>query len=78
MGDNKLSAAPPNSRPQGPGADPSRTWPPREGPSSRHGAISRQLFTYSHYKSWADRMRTSWKKEDEEAESGAASTGTTR
>jgi len=73
MGDNKLSSPPPSSRAAGPVADPSRTWPPRQGASSRHGAISRQLFTYSHYKSWADRMRTSWKKEEEETESGAAS-----
>ena len=73
MGDSKLSAAPPPRRPPGSGAEPARAWPPREGPSSRHGAISRQLFTYSHYKSWADRMRTSWKKEEEETESGTAS-----
>lgn len=72
MGDNKLSAAPPPNRPPAPRADGPRAWPPREGASSRHGAISRQLFTYSHYKSWADRMRSSWKKEEEAEEGGAA------
>ena len=72
MGDSKLSAAPPSSRPPGPGADGTRAWPPREGASSRHGAISRQLFTYSHYKSWADRMRSSWKKDEEGEEGGTA------
>jgi hypothetical protein len=72
MGDNKLSAPPPSSRLPGPGADSSRSWPPREGASSRHGAISRQLFTYTHYKSWAERMRNNWKQEDEEEETPAA------
>jgi hypothetical protein len=71
MGDNKLSAAPPSKRSPAPAADAPRPWPPGEGASSRHGAISRQLFTYSHYKSWADRMRSNWKKEDEQQESGA-------
>jgi hypothetical protein len=72
MGDNKLSAPPPFSRPPGTGADAPRPWPPRDSASSRHGAISRQLFTYTHYKSWADRMRSSWKQEDEEGETPAA------
>jgi len=72
MGDNKLSAATPSSRPQAQGADAPRAWPARDASASRHGAISRQLFTYSHYKSWADRMRSNWKKEDEEG--GAATT----
>lgn len=72
MGDNKLSAPPPSSRAPGHGADAARAWSPtREGASSRHGAIARQLFTYSHYKSWAERMRSNWKKEDEEQEDGA-------
>lgn len=74
MGDNKLSATPPSSRPPAPGAEAPRAWPPREGASSRHGAIARQLFTYSHYKSWADRMRVSWKKEEEEEEATRAAT----
>ena len=74
MGDNKVPAPPPSSRPPGAGADAPRPWPPREGASSRHGAISRQLFTYSHYKSWAERMRSSWKREDEEEETPAATT----
>ena len=72
MGDNKLSATPPPGGRPGPGADAPRAWPPREGASSRHGAISRQLFTYSHYKSWAERMRSNWKQEEEEQEPGTA------
>ncbi len=72
MGDNKLSATPPPGGRPGTGADAPRTWPPREGASSRHGAISRQLFTYSHYKSWAERMRSNWKQEEEEQEPGTA------
>ncbi len=72
MGDNKLSAPPPSSRPTGPGPDAPRPWPRRESASSRHGAISRQLFSYSHYKSWADRMRNTWKQEEEDEETPAS------
>lgn len=71
MGDNKLSAAPPSSRSPGSGVDSPRAWKSSDGSPRRHGAISRQLFSYSHYKSWSERMRSTWKKEDEEA--GSAS-----
>jgi hypothetical protein len=26
----------------------------------RHAAITRTLFSYANYKSWADKVRTSW------------------
>jgi len=35
--------------------------------TSRHGAISRRLFTYSNYKSWAEKIRTSWDDDEEPA-----------
>ncbi|HET9107894.1 MAG TPA: hypothetical protein VFN79_11975 [Steroidobacteraceae bacterium] len=39
----------------------------------RHAAITRNLNTWSSYKSWADRMRESW--DDEERQSDAAPRG---
>jgi hypothetical protein len=29
-------------------------------PPGRHNAITRTLYSYSNYKSWADKVRTSW------------------
>jgi len=29
-------------------------------PAGRHGAITRTLYSYASYKSWADKVRTSW------------------
>jgi len=69
MGDSKLSAASRPVRPRLDGVDPPLLWPARGPAPNRHGAISRQLFTYSHYKTWAEKMRNSWKKEDDVAES---------
>jgi hypothetical protein len=28
---------------------------------TRHAAITRNLYTWSNYKSWADKMRIDWK-----------------
>ena len=28
---------------------------------TRHAAITRNLYTWSNYKTWADKMRTDWK-----------------
>jgi len=69
MDDTKLSTLPGPERHAPEAAEPS--WPARGGTSRRHGAISRQLFTYSHYKSWAERMRTAWQKDEEQAEDDA-------
>ena len=69
MGDAKLSAASRLPRPLPEGGDPPLLWPGRGAAPNRHGAISRQLFTYSHYKTWAEKMRNAWKKEDDVAES---------
>ena len=30
---------------------------------ARHAAITQNLYTWSNYKSWAERMRTSWEDE---------------
>ena len=38
--------------------------PPAPSPAElgrhRHAAITRTLFSYANYKSWADKVRTSW------------------
>lgn len=34
----------------------------------RHAAITRNLNTWSSYKSWADRMRESWEDEERQSE----------
>lgn len=65
MGDTKNIPAPVPARPVAAGPASARSWSAQDGAPDRHGAISRQLFSYSHYKSWADKMRTTWKKDDE-------------
>lgn len=69
MGDSKLS-----DRPKSAGGDPPLIWPARGPAPNRHAAISRQLITYSHYKSWSDRMRNAWQKDDEAAAEAAPPT----
>jgi hypothetical protein len=31
---------------------------------TRHAAITRNLYTWSNYKSWADKVRNDWLSED--------------
>jgi hypothetical protein len=38
---------------------------------ARHAAITRNLNTWSSYKSWADRMRESWEDEERQPEANA-------
>lgn len=44
----------------------SATWIERLGrkggrvPAGRHGAITRTLYSYASYQSWADKVRSSW------------------
>jgi hypothetical protein len=66
MGDIKLSALPGPARTKAAAGEPPAVWPARAAVPDRHGAISRQLFSYSHYKSWSDRMRTTWEKDADE------------
>lgn len=41
-----------------------RNWLDRAQPSnSRHGAITRSLYSWSNYKSWTDKVRNTWEKE---------------
>jgi hypothetical protein len=44
--------------------DPQRAWLDRTPPTnSRHAAITRSLHTWSNYKSWTDKVKSSWDKE---------------
>ncbi len=61
MGDEKTPVVP--ARAGAAGAKPADAWPAAREPQSRHGAIARRLYTYSTYKSWADKMRASWVEE---------------
>lgn len=58
MGDQKIPVVPASKGAAG--AKPAGAWPAAGEPQSRHGAIARRLYTYSNYKSWADKMRASW------------------
>ena len=52
------------------GAEPFPNWIDRmQRARARHSAITRNLNTWSNYKSWADRMRDAW--DDEETPPGA-------
>ena len=32
---------------------------------TRHAAITRNLYTWSNYKSWAEKMRNDWREEED-------------
>ena len=34
---------------------------------ARHAAITKNLYTWSNYKTWADKMRDNWEDEDPNA-----------
>jgi hypothetical protein len=40
---------------------------------ARHAAITKNLYTWSNYKNWADKMRDNW--EDDEAAAAKAAPG---
>jgi hypothetical protein len=44
-------------------ADPYANWLDRmQRARARHAAITKNLYTWSNYKSWADRMRDCWEE----------------
>jgi len=46
-------------------ADAYATWLDRmQRARARHAAITRNLYTWSNYKNWADRMKDSWEDDD--------------
>jgi hypothetical protein len=49
-------------------ADPYPNWLDRmQRARARHAAITKNLYTWSNYKSWADKMRDNWEDEDPNA-----------
>lgn len=48
--------------------DGSRTWlEQRSMPANpRHAAITRSLYSWSNYKSWTEKVRSDWKKDEKE------------
>lgn len=49
-----------------PALTPPRVWPAAPQPANRHAAITRSLKNFPSYKSWADKIKNSWKPEDKE------------
>jgi hypothetical protein len=46
------------------GADPRTRWPdPLPRARGRQAAITRNIYTWSNYKSWADKVRSTWEAE---------------
>ena len=63
---------PAGTTPPGPAdaADPYANWLDRmQRARARHAAITKNLYTWSNYKSWADKMRDNWEDEDPNAKS---------
>ena len=60
----------PPAKPPGPAdaADPYANWLDRmQRARARHAAITKNLYTWSNYKNWADKMRDNWEDEDPNA-----------
>jgi len=46
------------------GADPRARWSdPAQRTRGRQAAITRNLYTWSNYKSWAEKVRSTWESE---------------
>lgn len=49
----------------GTGREMQRNWLDRSQPSNpRHAAITRSLYSWTNYKNWTDKVRSTWKDED--------------
>jgi hypothetical protein len=56
-------------------ADPYANWLDRmQRARARHAAITKNLYTWSNYKNWADKMRDNWEDEDPNAKPPAPGT----
>ena len=67
--------APAGTTPPGPAdaADPYANWLDRmQRARARHAAITKNLYTWSNYKNWADKMRDNWEDEDPNAKGATA------
>jgi hypothetical protein len=64
---SRLEPAPAGATP-GPAdaADPYANWLDRmQRARARHAAITKNLYTWSNYKNWADKMRDNWEEEED-------------
>ncbi|HEY6483931.1 MAG TPA: hypothetical protein VIY54_10435 [Steroidobacteraceae bacterium] len=69
--------SPSTAKPPGPAdaADPYASWLDRmQRARTRQAAITRNLYTWSNYKSWADRMRDSFEEPPPAPDGSAAGT----
>jgi len=65
-GGNPDLAAPGKTPGAADGADPYANWLDRmQRARARHAAITKNLYTWSNYKNWADRMRDSFEGDEE-------------
>jgi hypothetical protein len=70
-GTQREPAAAPTGTPTG-GADAYANWLDRmQRARARQAAITRNLYTWSNYKNWADQVRDSWAATDSTGASGA-------
>jgi len=64
---------------EAPAANPAEAYPDwlerMQRARARHAAITRNLNTWSNYKSWADRMRETWEDEERQPEPEPRGTG---
>jgi len=68
--DSRHEPAPAGATPPVPAdaADPYANWLDRmQRARARHAAITKNLYTWSNYKTWADKMRDNWEDEDPNA-----------
>ena len=42
---------------------------------ARHAAITKNLYSWSNYKNWADKMRDNWEEDDPNAKGGPPAAG---
>lgn len=55
------------------GSDPYANWLDRmQRARARHAAITKNLYSWSNYKNWADKMKDNWEEEDPTANGAAA------
>ncbi len=58
------------------GADAYPNWLDRmQRARARHAAITKNLYTWSNYKNWAEKMRDNWEDGDPNAKGGATGPG---
>jgi hypothetical protein len=57
----------PGAHASGSPRDGARNWlaRPQQAPNSRHAAITKSLFNFPSYKSWTERMKSNWEKDQE-------------